>query len=320
MLRYAVKRILSLIPVIFIVSVAIFMIVHLTPGKPAATILGMDASQEAIDDLNQRLGLNDPILTQYFRWASKALRGDLGESYFMNDTVGESILSHLPPTLSLAIFAQFLSIMIAIPIGILAAYRSGTGLDRILMTTSLVGLAVPSFVLSLLLALVLGVWLRLLPIAGYQPLSAGLGIHLKFLAMPALALGIGQAAYLARMTRTAMIQALESKSILTARSKGLSEGRIVFKHAFKNSLLPIITVIGQSFGSLVAGAVVVETVFAIPGLGQLMINSVTRRDFAMIQGIVLVVSVSYVGINLMVDLMYGLIDPRISLSDEGSSK
>lgn len=320
MLRYAVKRILSLIPVIFIVSVAIFMIVHLTPGKPAATILGMDASQEAIDDLNQRLGLNDPILTQYFRWASKALRGDLGESYFMNDTVGESILSHLPPTLSLAIFAQFLSIMIAIPIGILAAYRSGTGLDRILMTTSLVGLAVPSFVLSLLLALVLGVWLRLLPIAGYQPLSAGLGIHLKFLVMPALALGIGQAAYLARMTRTAMIQALESKSILTARSKGLSEGRIVFKHAFKNSLLPIITVIGQSFGSLVAGAVVVETVFAIPGLGQLMINSVTRRDFAMIQGIVLVVSVSYVGINLMVDLMYGLIDPRISLSDEGSSK
>lgn len=320
MLRYAVKRILSLIPVIFIVSVAIFMIVHLTPGKPAATILGMDASQEAIDDLNQRLGLNDPIPTQYFRWASRALRGDLGDSYFMNDTVGESILSHLPPTLSLAIFAQFLSIMIAIPIGILAAYRSGTGLDRILMTTSLVGLAVPSFVLSLLLALVLGVWLRLLPIAGYQPLSAGLGIHLKFLAMPALALGIGQAAYLARMTRTAMIQALESKSILTARSKGLSEGRIVFKHAFKNSLLPIITVIGQSFGSLVAGAVVVETVFAIPGLGQLMINSVTRRDFAMIQGIVLVVSVSYVGINLMVDLMYGLIDPRISLSDEGSSK
>ena len=320
MLRYAVKRILSLIPVFFIVSVAIFMIVHLTPGKPAATILGMDASQEAIDDLNQRLGLNDPIPTQYFRWASRALRGDLGDSYFMNDTVGESILSHLPPTLSLAIFAQFLSIMIAIPIGILAAYRSGTGLDRILMTTSLVGLAVPSFVLSLLLALVLGVWLRLLPIAGYQPLSAGFGTHLKFLAMPALALGIGQAAYLARMTRTAMIQALEAKSILTARSKGLPERKIVFKHAFKNSLLPIVTVIGQSFGSLVAGAVVVETVFAIPGLGQLMINSVTRRDFAMIQGIVLVVSVSYVILNLLVDLLYGVIDPRISLSDEGNTK
>lgn len=320
MLRYAVKRILSLIPVIFIVSVAIFMIVHLTPGKPAATILGMDASQEAIDDLNQRLGLNDPILTQYFRWASKALRGDLGDSYFMNKSVGESILSHLPPTLSLAIFAQFVSILIAIPVGVLAAHRRGTVLDRTLMATSLLGLAVPSFVLSLLLALVLGVWLRLLPIAGYQPLSAGFGIHLKFLAMPALALGIGQAAYLARMTRTAMIQALEAKSILTARSKGLSEGRIVFKHAFKNSLLPIITVIGQSFGSLVAGAVVVETVFAIPGLGQLMINSVTRRDFAMIQGIVLVVSVSYVILNLLVDLLYGVIDPRISLSDEGNTK
>lgn len=320
MIRYIFRRILSLIPVLFVVSVAIFMIVHLTPGKPAVTILGMDATQEAIDELNERLGLNDPIPVQYVRWAERAVRGDLGPSYFMKDSVSESIRSHFLPTLSLAIFSQIIAIVIAIPIGVIAAVRRGSTLDRVLMAASLLGLAIPSFILSLLLVLLFGVALKWLPIAGYAPLSAGFAKHLQFLVLPAFALGIGQSALLARMTRSAMIDALGAPYIQTARSKGMPFSRIVFRDAFKNALLPIITVIGQSFGALVAGAVVVETIFNIPGLGQLMINSLSRRDFAMIQGIVLVVSIVYVGVNLLVDILYGVIDPRIGLADGEGGK
>lgn len=313
MVGYIVKRILSLIPVLFVVSLAIFLIVHLTPGDPASVILGMEATAEQIEELNEQMGFNLPIHEQYLNWMKGLFQGDLGRSYFMNEPVKDAIFSHLGPTLSLAILAQIVALVLAIPIGVYAAYRRGSWTDQTLMVASLVGMAVPSFLLSLLLMLFFSVQLNWLPVAGYQPLSAGLWEHYKFLILPAISLGAIQAALVARMTRSSMLEVLNMNYIKTARSKGVTEWFVVLKHAFRNAFLPILTVIGQSFATLVTGAVVVETIFNIPGLGQLIINSIERRDFAVIQGVVLFVSLMYVFINLLVDLLYGIIDPRVRL-------
>lgn len=305
------KRILSVIPVLFVVSLVIFFIVHLTPGDPAAAMLGIEASEEQIEALNEELGLNQPIYQQYFHWVSGVLQGDFGESYFMKESVTESIFSHLGPTISLALLAEIIALIIAIPIGIIAAYRRGSFTDQSLMVISLLGMAVPSFLLGLLLMLLFGVQLQWLPVAGYKPLSAGWWNHLQYLILPAIALGAIQAALVARMTRSSMLEVLNKSFIKTARSKGLKERKVVIKHALRNAFLPVLTVIGQSFGTLVTGAVVVETIFNLPGLGQLIINSIERRDFAVIQGVVLFVTLIYVFINLIVDLLYGVIDPRV---------
>ncbi|RCW76860.1 ABC transporter permease [Saliterribacillus persicus] len=313
MFAYIIKRILSLIPVLFVVSVVIFSIIHITPGDPAAIILGQEATQEQIESLSEQLGLNEPIIEQYTNWVMGALTGDLGTSYFMRETVEEAIINHLGPTLSLAIFAEIFALIIAIPIGIIAAYRRGSWLDQSLMGISLLGMAVPSFILGLLLMLFVGVQLQWLPIGGYAPLSDGLFTHLKFLILPAISLGAIQAALVARMTRASMLEVLNSNYIKTARAKGVVERRVILKHAFRNAFLPILTVIGQSFGTLIVGAVVTETIFNIPGIGQLIINSVERRDYPVIQGVVLIVTFIYVFINLIVDLLYGVIDPRVRL-------
>ena len=313
LLGYIIKRVFSLIPVLFVVSVAIFLIIHLTPGDPASSILGLEATEEQIEQLNEELGLNLPIYQQYFRWVNGVFHGDFGESYFMNEPVTEAIINHLGPTLSLAIFAEIVALILAIPIGIIAAYRQGSVIDQTLMVISLLGMAVPGFLLGLLLMLFVGVYLQWLPIAGYKPLSDGLWIHIKYLILPAISLGAIQAALVARMTRSSMLEVLNTNYIKTARSKGVQEYRVVMKHALRNAFLPILTVIGQSFGTLVTGAVVVETIFNLPGLGQLIINSIERRDFAVIQGVVLFVTLIYVMINLIVDLLYGVIDPRVRL-------
>ncbi|MBO0991943.1 ABC transporter permease [Bacillus sp. SD088] len=313
MVGYIVKRILSLIPVLFIVSIAIFLIVHLTPGDPASVILGMEATEEQIEELNEQMGFNLPIYNQYFTWIKGIFQGDLGRSYFMDEPVTQAIFSHLAPTLSLAILAEIVALILAIPIGIYAAYRRGSLADHSLMVVSLLGMAVPSFLLSLLLMLFVGVKLNWLPIAGYQPLSLGICEHFRYLILPAISLGAIQAALVARMTRSSMLEVLNMNYIKTARSKGAKERKVIVKHALRNAFLPILTVIGQSFGTLVTGAVVVETIFNIPGLGQLIINSIERRDFAVIQGVVLFVTFIYVMINLIVDLLYGIIDPRVRL-------
>jgi len=310
---YLVKRILSLIPVLFVVTIVIFMIMHLTPGDPASSILGLEASQEEIDALNEQLGLNRPILEQYISWVGGLLRGDLGDSIFMRQPVGQAIAEHIGPTLSLAILAQLIAVILAIPFGMLAAYKRGKLTDYSLMALSLVGMAVPSFLLGMLLMLLIGVELRWLPIAGYKPLSSGLWEHLKFLILPGLSLGTIQAALITRMTRAAMLDTMSHNYIKTARSKGLNEFRVMLGHVFRNSLMPVLTVLGQSFGTLVTGAVVVESIFNIPGLGQLIINSIERRDYAVIQGVVLIITIIYVGINLVVDLLYGAVDPRVRL-------
>lgn len=317
MINYIIKRVLSLIPVLFVVSIAIFLLIHLTPGDPASVILGIDASQDQIEELQEQLGLNLPIYEQYLQWVTNiVLHGDFGMSYFMRIPVTEAIFNHVTPTLSLAILAQFITIIIAIPLGIAAANRRGTLADQSIMGVSLLGMSIPSFLLGLILILFFGVKLGWLPTSGYQSLDKGLWNHLKYLIMPAISLGAIQAALVARMTRTSMLEVLGSDFIKTARAKGVKNRVIVFKHALRNAFLPILTVIGQTFGLLVAGAVVTETIFNIPGIGHLIINSVERRDYAVIQGVVLFVTLSYVFINLVIDLLYGFIDPRVRLDDE----
>lgn len=313
MLAYITKRLLSLIPVLAVVTIAIFLIIHITPGNPAAAILGMEASQEEIEQLNQDLGLDRPILEQYTSWVANVFKGDLGDSIFMNQPVSEAIAEHITPTLSLAILAQGIAILLAIPFGIIAAYKRGSIADYTLMGISLLGMALPSFLLGLFLMLFVGVKLQWLPVAGYEPLSSGLWEHMKYLILPGISLGTIQAALITRMTRSSMLEVLNLNFIKTARSKGLHEMKVLFKHAFRSAFLPILTVIGQTFGTLVTGAVVVEAIFNIPGLGQLILNSIARRDFVVIQGVVLVVTLMYVTINLIIDLLYGAVDPRVRL-------
>lgn len=313
MISYIIKRVLSLIPVLLVVSIVIFGIIHITPGDPASVILGEEASPEQIQELREQLGLNEPIYMQYIHWITDVMRGDLGTSYFMKEPVSDAIFEHLKPTASLAALAMIISIIIAIPIGIAAANRQGTITDQSMMGFALLGMSIPSFLLGLLLIILVGVQLRWLPVAGYQPLSAGVWTHLKYLIMPAVSLGSIQAALIARMTRTSMLEVLNMNYIKTARAKGVKNRLIVYKHALRNAFLPILTVLGQTFGTLVAGAVVTETIFNIPGIGQLIINSVERRDYSVIQGVVLFVTLSYVFINLFIDLLYGLIDPRVRL-------
>ena len=316
MKSYILKRILSLIPVLLIVSIVVFMIIHLTPGDPASVILGPEASHEDVKKLKEDLGLNAPVYQQYFHWVGGVFQGDLGDSFFMDKPVTEAILEHLGPTISLAILSQITAILIALPLGIIAARKRGTVTDQTFMGLSLLGISIPHFLFGLFLIIILAINLRWLPVAGYQPMSAGFWEHTKYLIMPAIALGTGQAALIARMTRSSMVEILNLNFIKTARSKGLHERKVIYKHTLRNAFIPILTVIGQTFGTLVAGAAVTETVFNIPGIGQLIINSVERRDYMVIQGTVLMVTLTYVLINLLVDLLYGVIDPRVRLKKE----
>lgn len=316
MKRYIVKRLLSLIPVLFVVAVVVFLIMHITPGDSAAVILGPEASPEEVEELREELGLNLPIVQQFINWGGAVLKGDLGWSVFMKKPVLQAFTEHLGPTLSLAIMAQLFAILVAVPLGVIAARHRGTAVDQSFMGLALMGISIPSFLLGLFLILLFSVQLQWLPVAGYRPLSEGFLEHIRYLILPAIALGAMQAALIARMTRSSMLDVLNSNYIKTARSKGVKEGRITFKHALRNAFIPILTVIGQTFGTLIAGAAVVETVFNIPGIGQLIINSVERRDFAVIQGTILLIAVSYVLINLIIDLLYGVIDPRVRLNKD----
>lgn len=313
MLSYVLKRILSLIPVLFVVSVVIFLVIYLIPGGPATALLGLEASAEQIEQLNTELGFNRPFLVQYADWLSGVFHGDWGESFFLQQPVLDCIAQYFGPTLSLAILAQIFAVILSIPLGILAAYYRGSAVDLATVSVSLLGIAVPGFLLSMFLMLFFGVFLRLLPVAGYAPLSQGLWEHLRYLILPALSLGLVQAAYITRMTRSAVLDVLYSNFIRTARAKGLRESAVVFRYALKNAGPTILTVIGQSFGGLVTGTIVTETIFNIPGLGMLTMTSINRRDVFVIQGVVLFVTLIYVLVNLVMDILYGLVDPRIQL-------
>lgn len=311
MLSYISKRILSLIPVMFVVSCVAFLIVYMIPGGPATALLGMEATPDQIEALNTELGFNRPFLTQYLDWFSGIFRGDWGESYFLHQSVLDAIAEYFPPTLSLAILAQIIALIISIPMGILAAYKRGTALDVTAVSVSLLGAALPGFLLSMFLMLVFSVYNHWFPVAGYVSLSKGLLEHWKYLFVPALSLGIVQAAYLTRMTRSALLDVLYRNYIHTARSKGLKEMKVVMTYGLKNAAPVILTAVGQSFGSLITGTIVTETLFNIPGLGMLTISSINRRDVFVIQGVVLFVTLLYVLVNLAVDILYGFVDPRL---------
>lgn len=311
---FIARRLLSLIPALFVVSIVVFMIIHLTPGDPATIMLGDEADRRQIEQLRSELGLDLPLAEQYAKWMWGVLQGNLGHSVFMNEPVTRSIADSLAPTLSLSALALVIAIVMGIPLGITAARHRGTIVDQLFMGVSLLGISIPAFLLGLLLTLLFAVQLGWLPVAGYRPLSAGLWEHLRFLILPAFALGTMQAALIARMTRSSMLEIMNANFIKTARAKGVKERVVIYRHVLKNAFIPIVTVIGQTLATLVAGAVVTEAIFNIPGIGQLIVNSVKRRDYAVIQGVVLFVTFSYVFINLLIDLLYGAIDPRVRLS------
>ena len=311
MLSYIGKRMLSLIPVLFVVSCVVFLVVYLIPGGPATALLGMEATPAQIEELNTELGFNRPFLVQYADWFSGVLRGDWGESYFLHQSVLEAIKEYFTPTLSLAILAQLIALALSVPLGILAAYRRGSGLDLAAVSVSLLGAALPGFLLSMFLMLFFGVYHQWFPVAGYASLAEGLGEHLRFLFVPALSLGIVQAAYITRITTASLLETLYKNYIRTARAKGLKEKKVVLRYAFKNAAPAILTAVGQSFGSLITGTIVTETLFNIPGIGMLTIGSINRRDVFVIQGVVLFVTLLYVLVNLLVDILYGFVDPRL---------
>ncbi|ASV70028.1 MULTISPECIES: ABC transporter permease [Cytobacillus] len=314
MKAYILKRLLSMIPVLFLVAIFVFFLIHFIPGDPASVMLGPDASPGEIEALRQELGLNLPIYQQFVHWFGNVLQGDLGTSLYMNTSVVSAFFSHIGPTLSLALLAQGVSIMIAIPIGVLAARKRGTGIDSTFMLIAMIGMSIPSFLLGLMLMLVFGVKMQILPVAGYESLANGLWNHLKYLILPAISLGAIQAAVITRMTRSSMVDILSTNYIKTARAKGVKERMVIYKHAFRNAFIPILTILGETFGSLITGAVVTETVFNLPGIGQLVVNAITRRDYAVIQGTILIIALTYLFLNLFIDLLYGVVDPRVRLN------
>ncbi|MDQ0340985.1 peptide/nickel transport system permease protein [Caldalkalibacillus uzonensis] len=314
MRAYILTRLLSLIPVLIIVAVIVFFLIHLTPGDPAAIMLGPQATPEEVERLREQLGLNLPLHEQFFNWFFGLFRGDLGWSISHNKPVLTAFIEHLGPTISLSILAQAISMILAIPLGIIAAKRRGTRVDQTFMVLVMLGMAIPSFLMGLLLMQLFGVKLQWFPVAGYEPLSAGLWDHLKFMILPATALGIIQTAVIARMTRSSMLDVFSANYIKTAYAKGVKESIVVYKHALRNAAIPILTVLGEAFGTLIAGAVVTETVFNLPGIGQLVINAIEKRDYAVIQGTILLAAASYLLVNLIVDLLYGVVDPRVRLS------
>jgi len=288
-----------------------FVLLHLAPGDPASVIAGPYASAEDVGRLRRQLGLDEPLLVQLGRWYWRLLQGDLGQSIFLRRPVIEAILDRAEPTLLLTGLATLVAVLIGVPAGIVAARRHGGVLDQAVMLLALLGTSVPNFLLGLLLMLVFAVWLGWLPVAGYVALDVAPWRTLRSLLMPAFALGVVQAALIARITRSAMLDVLGEQFILAGRAKGLDERGVVYKHALKNAFVPILTVIGISFAVLLGGAVVIEQVFNIPGVGRLIIQAVLRRDYPVVQGVILVVGGIYVLVNLVVDLAYLLFDPRI---------
>ena len=308
---YLLRRVLAVIPVMLVVATVAFVLIHLAPGDPASVIAGPYATQEDIARLHHQLGLDQPLPVQLVKWYGRLLAGDLGDSIFLRRPVIEAIAERLEPTLLLTGWAILIAVLLGVPAGVLSARYHNSALDQSFMALALVGLSVPSFLLGLLMILVFGVWLGWLPVAGYVPLESGLWPNLRSLLMPAVSLGLVQSALIARITRSSMLDVLREQYILASRAKGLAERVVVYKHALKNAIIPTLTVIGITLTILIGGAVVIETVFNIPGLGRLIISAVLRRDYPVIQGVVLLIAVSYTLVNLLVDLAYLVLDPRI---------
>jgi peptide/nickel transport system permease protein len=311
MFAYVARRILATIPVMAVVALFVFSLLYIAPGDPAAVIAGDQATPDDVERIRQSLGLDRPFLIRFGEWAWQILHGDLGTSIFTNLPVTTMIAQRFEPTLSLMVITLIFAVGVAVPIGVLAAWKAGTFIDRLIMAFAVFGFSVPVFVIAYLLAYLFALELEWLPVQGYTPLSEGLWPWFQNLILPAIALGCVYIALIARVTRAAMLEVLQQDYVRTARAKGIGQGGILFLHALKNAAVPIVTVIGIGIALLIGGAVVTESVFAIPGLGRLTVDAILRRDYPLIQGLVLLFSFVYVLVNLMIDLSYTLLDPRI---------
>ncbi|HXJ80836.1 MAG TPA: ABC transporter permease [Candidatus Methylomirabilis sp.] len=319
MKTYLLRRVLAVVPVMLVVATVSFVLIRLAPGDPASVLAGPDASADDLAVLRVSLGIDQPLPLQLVRWYARLAHGDLGQSIFLRRPVGQAIVERLEPTILLTVWGTLLSVLIGVPAGIVSARRHGTAVDQSFMALALVGLSIPNFLLGLLMILVFGVWLGWLPVSGYVPLDEGLWRNVRSLLMPAMSLGLVQSALVARITRSSMLDVLREQYILSGRAKGLHERAVVYKHALKNAIIPTITVIGITVALLIGGAVVIETVFNIPGVGRLIISAVLRRDYPVVQGVVLMIALTYTMVNLLVDLAYLVIDPRIRYTGPGRS-
>ena len=309
--RYTLQRLLAMIPVLVVVAIVTFSLIHITPGDPVALMAGDLATPEQKEAIRKDMGLDRPIYQQLVIYFADLLRGDLGESIFNKFKVTTLISQRLEPTLFIAVFSQLVSIIIAIPLGILAAWKANTWVDRVVMVIAVLGLAIPSFWLGANLIWVFAVKLHWFPAFGYIPISEGVVPWIKSITLPSISVGFISAALIARMTRASMLEVLREDYVRTARAKGLGEQAVLLGHAFKNASIPVVTIIGIGIAGLVSGLVVTEAVFGIPGVGRLIVDAVNRRDYPVIQGVILMFTVAYVLINLVVDLIYGYLDPRI---------
>jgi peptide/nickel transport system permease protein len=305
LLRYIGQRILYAIPALWLIVTMVFMLAHMVPGDPVAQMLGEGARVEDLQQLRHALGLDLPLLTQYGRYMGGVLHGNLGESFRFQQPVLKVVASHYPATLELAIVALLICAAIAIPAGVLAAHRRGERTDHAVGVLTLFGLSIPNFALGPILILVFSVILGWLPVSG----RGGI-LHLV---LPAFTLGAALAAILTRMVRTSVIEELSADYIRTARAKGLTESAVLFRHAFRNALIPILTILGLQFGTLLAGTIVTESIFAWPGIGRLAVQAIGARDYPLLQGCILLIAVSYVIVNLLTDFVYAAVDPRVRL-------
>ncbi len=311
MLGYLIRRLLAALPVLGVVALFVFLLLRLTPGDPAAIIAGDAATPEQLERIRASLGLNEPLPAQFVTWVDKILHGDLGVSLISHVPVANMIGQRIEPSISIALTTTVLSILIAVPLGVIAAWKHGTWIDRGVMGLSVLGFSVPVFVVGYVLVQVFAIDLHWLPVQGFRSIAKGVGPFFERALLPTLALSFIYIALIARMTRASMLDVLGEDFIRTARAKGLAEGRVLLKHALRNAAVPIVTVIGSGFGLLISGVVVTESVFNLPGIGRLTVDAVLARDYPVIQGVILLTSGLYVVINLLIDVAYMFLDPRI---------
>lgn len=311
MIAYILKRLAIGAVTLVLASAVVFAVLEIVPGDPARLMMGMNATEDAIQALRDQLGLDRPVFVRYADWVFGMLRGDFGRSYTYSVPVIDLVAERIAVSLPLAVIALFLSTAIALPVGIFAAARRGRAADTIAMGTAQLGIAIPNFWFALLLVYVFAVGLRLVPAGGFPGWSAGLGAALKALILPAFALALPQAAILARVTRSALIEVLGEDYIRTARAKGLPKNRVLWRHALRNAMIPVLTILGLQFAFLVAGTIIIENVFYLPGLGRLVFQSITQRDLIVVEGVVMLLVATVIVVNLVVDLSYAVIDPRL---------
>jgi peptide/nickel transport system permease protein len=311
MFAFIARRLVATIPVLLFVAVFVFMLLRLTPGDPAAIIAGDNATSDQVAAIRAKLGLDEPLYTQFFIWSGKALAGDFGESFFFKKTVAELIAQRIEPTAMLALCTLLLAVAVAVPLGVLAAARQGGWVDRTVMGFSVLGFSVPVFVVGYLLIYLFAIQLGILPVQGYKRIAEGFGDFIIRLILPSVTLAVIYIALISRITRASVIETLGEDYIRTARAKGLPERTVLLRHALRNAAVPIITVIGIGIALLIGGVVVTESVYNIPGIGRLTVDAVLARDFPVIQVVILMFSFVYVLINLMVDIAYSFFDPRI---------